>query len=75
MKYVNGLPESVRDSLLMTGMLFESNTQPVMEMDGEKHSNMLSFPYVFPSAGQYRIWVQVKRNGQVFTGAFDKIIE
>jgi hypothetical protein len=75
MKYVNGLPESVRDSLLMTGMLFESNTQPVMEMDGGKHSNMLSFPYVFPSAGQYRIWVQVKRNGQVFTGAFDKIIE
>lgn len=75
MKYVNGLPEKARDSLLMTGMPFEHSSGAQMEMEGEKHGNMLSFPYVFPSAGQYRIWVQVKRNGQVLTGAFDKIIE
>jgi hypothetical protein len=38
-----------------------------MQMDGH-----LAFPYEFPKAGRYRIWVQVKPpNSQVLTGAFD----
>jgi hypothetical protein len=75
MQYLYSLPAAQLDSLLMTDMPFEHNTGGQMEMNGEVHSNMLQFPYVFPSAGQYRIWVQVKHNGQVLTAAFDKWIE
>jgi hypothetical protein len=35
----------------------------------------VSFPYGFPKAGDYRIFVQVKRAGQVETGVFDAQVQ
>lgn len=34
----------------------------------------VSIPYAFPKSGRYRIWVQMKRAGQVFTSAFDAAV-
>jgi hypothetical protein len=57
------LPEAEKNKLLMAGMPAMNHTMAV--------NNMVEFPYAFPRAGHYRIWVQVKRNGQVLTGVFD----
>lgn len=57
------LPEAEKNKLLMAGMPPMSHTM--------KTNNMVEFPYAFPRAGHYRIWVQVKRNGRVLTGVFD----
>jgi hypothetical protein len=35
----------------------------------------VSFPYGFPKAGEYRIFVQIKRAGQVQTGVFDARVQ
>ncbi len=49
-----------------------------MELSGMSRatvdSNIITFPYAFPKAGDYRVWVQVKRGGQVMTGAFDATV-
>ena len=43
------------------------HTMPVMALA----SDVVSFPYAFPTAGRYRLWVQVKRSGRILTGVFD----
>ena len=59
---LQALPEAERDKILMGGMVHQIT---------HHHGGSVSFPYVFPSAGNYRIWLQVKRNGKILTGAFD----
>jgi hypothetical protein len=36
-------------------------------------TDVIVFPYEFPRPGAYRVWVQVKINGQIVTGFFDHI--
>ena len=57
------LPEAEKNQLLTASMPGMSHAM--------KTNNMVEFPYAFPRAGHYRIWVQVKRNGRVLTGVFD----
>ncbi len=46
-----------------------------MPMPVASVSPEVSFPYGFPKAGDYRIFIQVKRAGQVETGVFDAHVE
>jgi hypothetical protein len=44
---------------------------PAMSMPSEPVSSTVEFPYGFPSAGRYRIFIQMKHGGTVETGVFD----
>jgi hypothetical protein len=46
-----------------------------MPMSSAPLSSEVSFPYGFPRAGDYRIFVQVKRAGRVETGVFDARVQ
>ncbi len=62
---LNSLPAYERDSLLSIGM-----DHSVDDPDHPDHS-VVKFPYAFPEAGQYRVYVQMKRNQKILNGAFD----
>jgi hypothetical protein len=53
----------------------QGDSQPAMEMTMKVSSPEFSFPYGFPKAGLYRIFVQIKRSGHVETGVFDAHVE
>jgi hypothetical protein len=36
-------------------------------------ADVIVFPYEFPKPGAYRVWVQVKINGQIVTACFDHV--
>jgi hypothetical protein len=55
----SSLEESAHRSMNMAQML------------GEKIAPEISIPYGFPRAGLYRVFVQVKRDGQIQTAVFD----
>jgi hypothetical protein len=46
-----------------------------MNMAGEPVTSTVAFPYGFPAAGRYRVFVQMKHAGVVETGVFDARVE
>ncbi|HAK78215.1 MAG TPA: hypothetical protein DCM71_15210 [Runella sp.] len=68
---LKAMTPSERDQLLMQTM----TGMNAHEMGSMKHENRIVFPYAFPKEGQYRIFLQIKRNGQVLTGIFDAIVK
>jgi hypothetical protein len=59
---IQTMPEAQRDQFLMPNMNHDTK---------EHHGGSVKFPYVFPTPGSYRIWLQIKRNGKILTGVFD----
>ena len=56
------------------GLLRDYGTTPAMgpmPMPMGDLPGTLEFPWSFPKAGQYRIWVQFRRAGAVRSAAFD----
>jgi hypothetical protein len=51
----------------------DSSDMAGMDMSGaaEKIAPVVDFPYGFPSAGRYRVFIQMKHGGTVETGVFD----
>lgn len=47
----------------------QAEIQKLMEESGLTHT--VSFPYAFPKAGTYRMWVQMRIKGEVRTTGFD----
>ena len=45
-----------------------------MDMSTDPRSAEVSFPYGFPKAGYYRLFVQMKRGGTIETGVFDTLV-
>ncbi|MGB7753259.1 MAG: hypothetical protein WCF88_17015 [Candidatus Acidiferrales bacterium] len=47
---------------------------PGMDMSTDPRSAEVSFPYGFPKAGEYRLFIQMKRGGTIETGVFDTVV-
>ena len=50
----------------LSGAPADTHAGHTMPLEGS-----VAIPYAFPRAGAYRLWVQIKRGGQVMTAAYD----
>ncbi len=57
------------------GRMMSSSMRMSMMMAPSAVPPEVSFPYGFPKAGEYRIFVQIKRAGEVQTGVFDAHVQ
>lgn len=66
---LRAMPMVDREIFLMTEMgMYNTSGGGMTDME---HGTRISFPYSFPKEGQYRVFLQIKRNEKVLTGAFD----
>jgi hypothetical protein len=65
---LDSLTEDERNKLLMGSMPHATDSAHA------EHSTV-RVPYSFPSPGNYRIWIQMKRNGKILNSAFDTVVE
>ena len=61
----NGKPGKKETNVLAQTVIDHSHTNSAGTV------NEVSFPYAFPQPGHYRLRVQLKSSGRVYTGAFD----
>jgi hypothetical protein len=47
---------------------------PHSMVQGAEPLREIAFPYAFPSAGSYRVWIQLRVGGEVRTAAFDATV-
>ena len=77
-KTLQNMPEAQRENLLMKEMKMpgmdsiNNHNMMGMKMDAD---NTVSFPFTFPSGGRYRIWVEIKKNGKIYTAVFDRDVK
>jgi hypothetical protein len=46
-----------------------------MKMQMMSADNTVSFPFTFASSGRYRIWIEMKKDGKIYTGVFDRDVK
>jgi len=66
---IRSMSEDERNRYLNSGMTGMPN------MGDSEHGSMVTFPYAFPSPGNYRIWIQMKRDGKILNSAFDAVVQ
>lgn len=68
-------PMAGMGSAMGSGMSGAKMSMPGMTMTQTNLPNVVGFPYGFPTAGAYRIFVQMKHGQTVETGAFDAVVD
>ncbi len=71
------LTEGLRVTDTVPGMLarrMAADTAMAAHSDHPMFDGTMTFPYAFPSAGQYRVWVQIRRPSGIVTAPFDMVV-